>query len=809
MPSCPACQIEVRADSRFCPECGRALSAPPAEAEESAENYLPADVLARRIQSREMQGLFSKTLVVEEGYEALLLLGGRLDITLRPGKHSMGNVLSSRSRDTTVVLFRTSDATLNTSIERVFTADPLPLSLDLRMVLKIEQPLRLWSNLALGADSYTTRHLTAALYPLAEEGCEAFFRSRKMRDLDANQATRQEIQLALASHLELPLSRWGLRLVSAQALGLRSEAWDEISKARTEYAVAASQEEATLEGRKRLFDVHQESDIQTMAEETLEVAGVEKRVGLWERMRQDLLSNAKGEIQSQAELEDMVRQADRGRLLKDDEHQSLILAMAEAGENHEKARAFVLRRVEAEGEHELKKLDLWHQYGLGQERLNWEISTARMEMEGSWELELRRLDLQITKEQREAEFSRQQAGADQDAARRGGLADAVLAADKADLEREQDRKDAEMGINLYNQLNAGRREDQIARQQAEIDAEERRLNITLEAEGQRVELRLRESQQQHRSELERIEALSNVGIETLIAVSGAEQSQMLAQLARTRALSGCSPEQILAMQAHESPQVADALKEVLTATASSGQLEQYERLVTELKDSARMSREDYQQNMATLNQMFNKALDSVKDTAVAFSSVPATVVAPPPPDLRSHTAPDGTVTLLFSDIEGSTAMTDRLGDLRAQEVLHVHNDIFRQRLESFDGYEVKSMGDGFMLAFSSARNAILCSITVQRAFDAYNNQGASEPIRVRMGLHTGEAIKEEQDYFGRNVILAARISAKGGGGEILVSSLVKELTESAGDIRFDEGRDVELKGLAGLTRIYPVLWEQA
>ena len=471
MPSCPACHTEVQAVSSFCPECGRALPAPPVEAEESAEGYLPADMLARRIQSRDMQGLFSKTLVVEEGYEALLLLGGRLDTTLAPGKHSMGNFLSSRSRDTTVVLFRTSDATLNTSIERVFTSDPLPLSLDLRMVLKIEQPLPFWSNLALGADSYTTRHLTAALYPIAEEGCEAFFKSRKMRDLDTNHSTRQEIQLALASHLDLPLSRWGLRLVTAQALGLRSEAWDEISNSRTEYAVSASREEADLEGRKRLFDVHQESDIQTMAEETLEVAGVEKRAGLWERMRQALLSNAKGEIRSQAKLDDIVRQADRDRLLKDDEHQSLIRAMAEAGEDHEKARAFVLRWVEAEGELELKKLDLWHQFGLGQERLNWEISTARQEMEGRWELELRRLDLQITGEQREAEHRRRQEEADQDAARRRELEDAGPTADKAGLARDEDRKDAEMGISLYNQLNAGRRENRIANQRADIDAE--------------------------------------------------------------------------------------------------------------------------------------------------------------------------------------------------------------------------------------------------------------------------------------------------------------------------------------------------
>ena len=110
-----------------------------------------------------------------------------------------------------------------------------------------------------------------------------------------------------------------------------------------------------------------------------------------------------------------------------------------------------------------------------------------------------------------------------------------------------------------------------------------------------------------------------VGIETLIAVSGPEQAQLLAQLARTRALSGSSPEQIMAMQAAESPQVADALKEVLTATAASGQLEQYERLVTELKDSASISREEYRANMQTMNEMFNKALDTVKDTAIAFS----------------------------------------------------------------------------------------------------------------------------------------------------------------------------------------------
>ncbi|MFQ5879236.1 MAG: adenylate/guanylate cyclase domain-containing protein, partial [Dehalococcoidia bacterium] len=157
--------------------------------------------------------------------------------------------------------------------------------------------------------------------------------------------------------------------------------------------------------------------------------------------------------------------------------------------------------------------------------------------------------------------------------------------------------------------------------------------------------------------------------------------------------------------------------------------------------------------------------------------------------------------------EGFTAMTERLGDQRAQAVLHAHNAIVRQQVAAHSGFEVKSQGDGFMVAFQSARRALECAIAVQRALAAYNDEHRDEPIRVRIGLHTGEAIKEAEDFFGKAVILAARIADAAQGGEILVSSLLKELTESAGDIRFGEGREVELKGLAGRRGVHEVVWE--
>ncbi len=177
------------------------------------------------------------------------------------------------------------------------------------------------------------------------------------------------------------------------------------------------------------------------------------------------------------------------------------------------------------------------------------------------------------------------------------------------------------------------------------------------------------------------------------------------------------------------------------------------------------------------------------------------------PDLAGHAAPDGTVTLLFSDIEGSTASNERLGDRRWVELLHTHNRIVRQAVGSHRGFEVKSQGDGFMVAFSSARRGLECAIGIQRALRRHGETHPEEAIAVRIGLHSGEMVKEGDDFFGKNVALAARVAGAARGGEILVSSLVRELADT-GEIPFGPAREVELKGLSGRRRVHEVLWEK-
>jgi class 3 adenylate cyclase len=174
-------------------------------------------------------------------------------------------------------------------------------------------------------------------------------------------------------------------------------------------------------------------------------------------------------------------------------------------------------------------------------------------------------------------------------------------------------------------------------------------------------------------------------------------------------------------------------------------------------------------------------------------------------NLRAAAALDGTVTIMFSDIEASTALNERLGDIRWLELLRTHHAIVRDEVRRHAGHEVKAQGDGFMVAFASARRAVQCAGAIQRAIDARLGEHPDGPIRLRIGLHTGEAMRDEADFYGKNVVLAARIADQARGGEILASSVVKQLTESAGDVRFDKDRRLQLKGLAGAHTLYRVI----
>jgi class 3 adenylate cyclase len=167
--------------------------------------------------------------------------------------------------------------------------------------------------------------------------------------------------------------------------------------------------------------------------------------------------------------------------------------------------------------------------------------------------------------------------------------------------------------------------------------------------------------------------------------------------------------------------------------------------------------------------------------------------------------PEGTVTILFTDIEGSAGVFDRLGDDAARMLFREFDVVVREVVETHGGVEVKHQGDGLMLAFSSARRALLCAVDIQASTVERNASRADNPLNVRIGLNTGDVISEDDDYFGSSVIVAARIASAAKGGEILLSEATKAV---AGRIRvplLDRGAH-ELRGLSETTRLYEAVW---
>jgi class 3 adenylate cyclase len=163
-------------------------------------------------------------------------------------------------------------------------------------------------------------------------------------------------------------------------------------------------------------------------------------------------------------------------------------------------------------------------------------------------------------------------------------------------------------------------------------------------------------------------------------------------------------------------------------------------------------------------------------------------------------------TILFTDMDGSTALTQRLGDAKAQEVLSTHNRMIRTALADHGGSEIKHTGDGIMVSFPATSKALQAAIAIQRLLRDHNREHPEAPIRVRIGLNAGEPVAEDGDLFGTTVQLAARICAHAEPGQILASNVVEELAAGK-DFTFAQQDKASLKGFTKPVRLHEVSWD--
>ena len=168
------------------------------------------------------------------------------------------------------------------------------------------------------------------------------------------------------------------------------------------------------------------------------------------------------------------------------------------------------------------------------------------------------------------------------------------------------------------------------------------------------------------------------------------------------------------------------------------------------------------------------------------------------------------MTLLFTDLVASTELLVKLGDDEADRVRRDHFDVMRGAIRAHEGREVKTIGDSFMVAFASTLQAIECAISMQQGTHRANSSvEESERLQLRIGLEVGEATHEDGDYFGTSVVIAKRLCDLAGGGQVLVSQLMRRLVGSRGTFTFRELEPRAVKGIADAFALCEVMWEPA
>jgi pilus assembly protein CpaF len=165
---------------------------------------------------------------------------------------------------------------------------------------------------------------------------------------------------------------------------------------------------------------------------------------------------------------------------------------------------------------------------------------------------------------------------------------------------------------------------------------------------------------------------------------------------------------------------------------------------------------------------------------------------------------EGTVTIMFTDVEGSTQMLSSRGFTLSHEIMKAYESIIEEKITEHAGRRIKGLGDGVMVSFGSSRHAVECAIAIQRGIAEYSKQNPERKLKIRIGLNTGEVVEEAGDIFGAAVNVAARVAGKAKGGEILVSEVVRNLVGPVAEMKFGYRGRYKLKGFPDRFRLHDV-----
>jgi hypothetical protein len=505
------------------------------------------------------------------------LLSGVLNLSWSKGKEDAAAVEKNVNdaidalitNPCTVLLIDSGDVEVKLNLSNIYTKDPFNIDISCNVVLRLQEARQFFVNVMKSVPLYRVSTLRDSLLLELQNAFNEVIGQRSVLELNSDLSLKQQFENSVKEHINRTLGQsYGLNFFQLRTIAYSFKRYNEIKKIQEEVFFQVTKEEAELQGRKRLFDVYDQRQIQDIIEQTKEVQYREQRNKVWADMRALVNSDKMNEVKSADDLEAYLHEINKGKYLREDEVQDLLNTFKQSGLR----RDFLLEKINME--HEL-------------ERERHEIAKKRVKDVGGAENELAKWEVEAKHERRKFEEALAKGRINKDikgVEREVRLDDAKADATVKDFEREGDQKDMEMGLSGLERIK---------------------------------KMKTQEKRDQMDIETERLERLSKMGIEALISASDSDKAEMLKDLKKTEMLKEMTDDQILAMGAAHSDELAKAFQEKFKGLSAQKQEELYKEMMKQ-KDTS----------MKTMQDMFNKALETQRDATVGVAQG-GKVVYPP------------------------------------------------------------------------------------------------------------------------------------------------------------------------------------
>ena len=643
--TCGNCQSVVSASAKFCPKCGANLAATARPVLRDHHWARGGNDFATRVDVGDVKGFLKQELIVEPGTQALLIINGESRGVFPPGKYTVdtiGDKLArfialEQVRTVTAVLVSASPIDLNFQSEKLFTSDPLTVGIYARVVAEVENPAVFSLTLMKGRNNLTVNDLANYLKSDVAILSEEWVKSQTVDGLASETRLKDEYALHLEEGLQRRFKSGGLAFKDVQAIRFVFEQYDQLRQKKEEFVLQTASAQVELEGRRRYAAAKHDLDLQKLTEQTKEVEVYEERAKVMARMHTAVLSEKLSELKTEEELDTYLREQDKRKFLADKEIEDLKRAWAEERQDKDRARAHILAKLDVERKYELQIAQLRGERAMVGEKMDIELEVARKKADFEYELKRKEWDEQLKVEADKQRIARERA---------------ALQVEIERLQRQQDRDDAMLGMELLAKMKEIKRLDEEERLRIQREHQLEMQKVEDERRTADFDREMRKVAEEHRHELAKIEQISKLSVEALISISPKEQAAILADFKRAESFKGMSDEQIMALVAERSPIVAEALKEKYRAM-NNGQLSEnerklYERLATEKdKNAAEMLRQ--------MREMSDKQAEIAKEAMLRMSEMsrnqPASQVVMTPSSSQPMIMVDGKM------VQGSTATT--------------------------------------------------------------------------------------------------------------------------------------------------------